>query len=66
LESESVRNLKGEFTKGGGGAAKIESLPYSCRLAEGTDDRICNGSNSDGAKGHIGSSRNGEEAAREP
>jgi hypothetical protein len=66
LESEDVGNLKGEFTKCGGGAAKIESLAYSSGLTEGANDSICNGGDSYGAKSHIGSSRNGEEAAREP
>lgn len=66
LESEDVRDLKGEFTKGGGGAAKIESFAYSGRLAEGTDDRIRNGGDSDGAKSHIGAAGNGEKTGREP
>ena len=61
-----MRDLKGEFTKGGGGAAKIESFSYSGRLAEGTDDRICNSGDSDRAKSHIVSTRDGEEAARKP
>ena len=59
-------NLKGKFTKCGGGAAKIESLSYSRRLAEGTDDRIRTGGDSDGAKSHIGAAGNGEKTAREP
>jgi secondary thiamine-phosphate synthase enzyme len=66
LESEGVGNLKREFTEGGGGAAKIESLANGRRLAEGTDDRFCNGGDSDGAKSHIGAAGNGEETAREP
>jgi hypothetical protein len=35
-------------------------------LAEGTDDRIRNGGDSDGAKSHIGAAGNGQKTGREP
>jgi hypothetical protein len=66
LESEDVGNLKGEFTKCGGRAAKIESLAYSSGLTEGANDSICNGGDSDGTENHIGSPGNGKETARQP